>query len=227
MSARAARLSRAEQQALTRQRLLVAAAEVIAEDGLEGAAIDDIAARAGYSRGAFYSNFTDKVDLLIALSEDRLAAFAGTTLPELLTGDREEQLTAVARWLAGVEPPLEVLLLVELARQRLRTPERAEELAGALERVLVAVEELLGTHDPREVALPPAERGAQARAVLAAVLGADLLRHLGVGADARTVELLLGGIEGAGAGATPPTPPTDRASAPAPPADPSPHGDRR
>ena len=202
MSARETRLSRAEQQARTRQRLLEAAGEVIAEHGLDGATIDDIAARAGYSRGAFYSNFSDKLALLIALSDARLAAFSESTLPELLTGRPEEQLAAVARWLAGTEPPLEVLLLVELARQRLRDPERAEELSAAIDRVLAAVEALLTTYDPHGVEVPAADRAAQARAALAAVLGADLLRHLGVGADARTLELLLGGIDAGAARGT-------------------------
>ncbi len=195
MSARGERLSRTQQQARTRQRLLEAAGEVIAEHGLDGATIDDIAARAGYSRGAFYSNFEDKVALLIALSDSRLAAFADVTLPGLLTGTPDEQIAAVARWLAGTEPPLEVLLLVELARQRLQSPERAEELAAAIDRVLVAVEELLTSYDPHGVEVPTEERAAQARATLAAVLGADLLRHLGAGGDARTLELLLAGID--------------------------------
>ncbi len=196
MSGRQPRLTRAEQQARTRAHLLAAAGEVIAEHGLEAAAIDDIAARAGYSRGAFYSNFPDKLALLIALSDARLAAFADSTLPQLLTGSPEEQLAAVARWLSAERPPLEVLLLVELARQRLRSPERAAELSAAIDRVLAAVEQLLVTHDPHGVEVPATERAAQARAALAAVLGADLLRHLGVGADARTLELLLAGIDG-------------------------------
>lgn len=195
MTAGQQRLSRAEQQARTRQRLLDAAGEVIAEHGLDAATIDDIAARAGYSRGAFYSNFTDKLDLLIALSDARLAAFADATLPGLLTGAPEQQLASVARWLAGDQPPLEVLLLVELARQRLRNPHRGAQLSAAIDRVLVAVEGLLADHDPHGAQLPAEDRAAQARAALAAVLGADLLRHLGVGADARTLELLLGGLD--------------------------------
>ena len=198
MSARPPRLTRAEQQAVTRQRFLAAAAEVIAEHGLEGAAIDDIAARAGYSRGAFYSNFADKVELLIALTDVRLGVFADTWLPQLLTGTAEQQLASVARWLAAPEPPLEVLLLVELARQRDRSPDRAAALDDAIQRVLEAVEGLLATHDPQGAVLPTAERSAQARAAMAAVLGADLLRHLGVAADARTLELLLGGLNAVG-----------------------------
>ncbi len=199
MSVEPGRLSRAEQQARTRQRLLDAAAAAIAEHGLDGATIDDIAARAGYSRGAFYSNFPDKLALLIALSDDRLAVFAEVTLPALLSGGPEEQLASVARWLAGDQPPLEVLLLVELARQRLRHPEQRDALSAAIERVLAAVEQLLAAHDPHGGQVPAEDRAAQARAALAAVLGADLLRHLGVGADARTLELLLSGIGAGGA----------------------------
>lgn len=42
----------------TRARLLAAAAEVFAEKGIEGASVDDLVARAGFTRGAFYSNFS-------------------------------------------------------------------------------------------------------------------------------------------------------------------------
>lgn len=55
-----ARLSREESQALTRARLLEHAPEVVAREGYEGASIDKIAEAAGYSKGAFYSNFASK-----------------------------------------------------------------------------------------------------------------------------------------------------------------------
>ena len=66
------RLTREESRAETRARLLDAAAEVFAEKGFGGAAIEDIAERAGYSRGAFYSNFTDKDDVFLTLLDERL-----------------------------------------------------------------------------------------------------------------------------------------------------------
>lgn len=53
----------------TRSRLLDAAAEVFAEDGLQGAAVETICARAGFTRGAFYSNFSSKEQLFLALLE--------------------------------------------------------------------------------------------------------------------------------------------------------------
>lgn len=61
------RLTREESRDQTRQRLLEAAAVVIAKQGLAATSVEDIAAHAGYTRGAFYSNFTSKNDLFIEL----------------------------------------------------------------------------------------------------------------------------------------------------------------
>lgn len=63
----------------TRARLMDAATEVFATMGFHAASIEDICARAGLTRGAFYSNFTNKDDLLLqvyALHIDRLVARA-------------------------------------------------------------------------------------------------------------------------------------------------------
>src|SRR5947209_16443401 len=46
-----------DKRARTRERLIDAAAAVIPERGLEAASIEEICARAGLSRGAFYGNF--------------------------------------------------------------------------------------------------------------------------------------------------------------------------
>ena len=48
---RPVRLTRAQQQALTRERLLAAAEQVLARHGYGGASIDLITAEAGYSKG--------------------------------------------------------------------------------------------------------------------------------------------------------------------------------
>jgi AcrR family transcriptional regulator len=61
------RLNREESRDLTRQRLLDAGAVVIARKGLNGASVEDIAAHAGYTRGAFHSNFRSKAELFIEL----------------------------------------------------------------------------------------------------------------------------------------------------------------
>ncbi|MEO6996518.1 MAG: TetR/AcrR family transcriptional regulator [Terracoccus sp.] len=52
----------------TRARLLASAAEVFGERGFHGASVEDICERADFTRGAFYSNFTSKDELLLELS---------------------------------------------------------------------------------------------------------------------------------------------------------------
>lgn len=51
----------------TRTRLLDAAAQVFAEVGLEGASVEAVCERAGFTRGAFYSNFESKDQLFLML----------------------------------------------------------------------------------------------------------------------------------------------------------------
>ena len=57
------RLSRADSRERTAQRLMDAAEQLIARQGLDATSVEDIAEQAGYSRGAFYSNFKSKEDL--------------------------------------------------------------------------------------------------------------------------------------------------------------------
>jgi len=66
----AGRLTRKQQQANTRRRLLEAAAKVFAERGLSQATIDEVAEVAGYTKGAFYANFASKEELFLAMVED-------------------------------------------------------------------------------------------------------------------------------------------------------------
>ncbi len=58
----------------TKERLFAAAAEVFAEVGIGGASIELISERAGFTRGAFYSNFSSKEELLVALVEQEQVA---------------------------------------------------------------------------------------------------------------------------------------------------------
>jgi AcrR family transcriptional regulator len=66
------RLTRAEQRAKTREALLDAAARVFVERGFAGASVEAIAAAAGYTRGAFYSNFDSKEQLFAELLQERV-----------------------------------------------------------------------------------------------------------------------------------------------------------
>jgi AcrR family transcriptional regulator len=88
---RRTRLTRSESQARTRERLLDTAVEVFAERGLAAATVEEIAERAGYSKGAVYSNFASKTDLALAVlerrNEQQLHALA-TLIPAL--GDQPD-----------------------------------------------------------------------------------------------------------------------------------------
>jgi AcrR family transcriptional regulator len=58
--------------AMTREHLLEAAAIVFARDGFHAATLDEVASTAGFTKGAVYSNFKSKDDLLLALLDQRI-----------------------------------------------------------------------------------------------------------------------------------------------------------
>lgn len=62
--------TRAERQAQTRADLLEVAQQRFLADGYTGAGLDSIAEAAGYSKGAVYSNFTDKRTLCATVLDD-------------------------------------------------------------------------------------------------------------------------------------------------------------
>jgi AcrR family transcriptional regulator len=57
--------------AQTRQRLLDAALEVFADEGFGRATVERICDAAGYTRGAFYSNFSSRDELFLVMWEER------------------------------------------------------------------------------------------------------------------------------------------------------------
>ena len=72
----------------TRDRLLDAAVALFAEKGVLGASVEEICERAGFTRGAFYSNFDSKDALVLAAIErkgteiHRSAATAVDSIPD-------------------------------------------------------------------------------------------------------------------------------------------------
>jgi AcrR family transcriptional regulator len=71
------RLTRAEQQAVTRARLLDSAETLFGDRGIHRSSLDDIAAAAGLTKGAIYANFGSKKDLIAAILERKLASDDG------------------------------------------------------------------------------------------------------------------------------------------------------
>jgi AcrR family transcriptional regulator len=95
--------ARSARREATRQRVLDAAREVFAERGVFGGTVEDICERAGYTRGAFYSNFADKPDLveaLIAREHARLLAHLDANF-ELVDGAAADVTGAAPAGAAG------------------------------------------------------------------------------------------------------------------------------
>lgn len=67
-----ARLTRAETRERTRAALRRAAAELVATQGLHGTSIEAITDSAGYSRGAFYANYSSKEELLAEVLQQQV-----------------------------------------------------------------------------------------------------------------------------------------------------------
>jgi AcrR family transcriptional regulator len=68
------RLSREQSREQTRESLLAAAHDVFVQKGFAHASVEEVTSAAGYSRGAFYSNFEDKTELFFELMDRESAA---------------------------------------------------------------------------------------------------------------------------------------------------------
>jgi len=65
------RLTRRESQQLTRVKLIESAERVFVRIGFDAASVEQIAEEAGFSRGAFYSNFKSKDELFLELLDQK------------------------------------------------------------------------------------------------------------------------------------------------------------
>jgi AcrR family transcriptional regulator len=97
------RLSRAERRQQTRQELVTAAEACFVTRGFHATSVDEVAERAGYTKGAVYSNFAAKEDLFFAVYQRRV----------------EHALTEVAPGLrqAGAQPALDWLATTTIERR--------------------------------------------------------------------------------------------------------------
>ena len=115
------RTPRQEKRAQTRAALLDAAERLWAKHGIRGASLDEIAAQAGMTKGAVYSNFAGKTDLILALLDRYTQVELGQrTSSALRDTDRAPADRCAdagrhfARRLSAEETRMKALLLVEL-----------------------------------------------------------------------------------------------------------------
>jgi AcrR family transcriptional regulator len=139
---------------------------VFAEHGLGAASVEAITTAAGFSRGAFYSNFADKEELVTAMLADHIEQTARRHV-ELLARHRDPDdfvsaLRAVDR---STQDPLgrSPLLHLELLLYAARAAEHRKELAEFLEarrRIIVDIVEGTGLSATTNEALKPAQLAA-------------------------------------------------------------------
>ena len=134
----------------TRDKLFEAAARVFEEQGIGGASIEAIAAAAGFTRGAFYSNFVSKDELIIAMLEDHVAQSIRRSLDLLAKHQNlDDFLDAFKRMdrsqqdPLGRSPLLHMEMILFAARAEKRRPELAKRLRARRKLIADIVETTL------------------------------------------------------------------------------------
>jgi AcrR family transcriptional regulator len=149
------RLTRAESHAQTRERLLLAARQVFARHGFGGASVDMIAAEAGYSKGAIYSNFETKEAILFELLE-RYAEEQISDFKAIMKLDPAATRDAINLWLDTMNADIDWdVVTMELQLHARRNPEFAERFHALEERLTKFYAEILAERFAREGRKPP------------------------------------------------------------------------
>src|SRR5436190_10499176 len=140
-----------------RDELLAAALRVFARRGYREAGVDEIAAEAGYSKGALYWHFSGKAELLMALLEERIDAPMRDRVALLASAppERDMSVEATREFARQLEKEREAMLLEReywsLALRdpelRARYAERQAELRDSLAAAMEARARHLGTPD--------------------------------------------------------------------------------
>ncbi|TDT31156.1 TetR/AcrR family transcriptional regulator [Naumannella halotolerans] len=141
-----------ERRAQTREKLADAATEVFAERGILAATVEEICESAGFTRGAFYSNFGSKDDLVIALVERWKRVNLDHTIEILgLLAETDAEVSfdrltdGVADLMLRLQPPTrtDALLQAEIELYAARSPRFAQQHRVLLDGLLRSVAELM------------------------------------------------------------------------------------
>ncbi len=202
----------------TRERVLDAALAVFAERGVIGSSVEDICERAGFTRGAFYSNFADKAELVDALVEREharviasLDANLALTIADVAAPDAPDGLATMApvveRILGAVPVDRTVAMLqTELEINAIRQPDAAASFRGADARFRARIAQFIevGTSlRHRELLVPATDVADAAIAIVERSVRRALLEGRGADPDAMArsvLPLLLLAVSGPVAG---------------------------
>jgi AcrR family transcriptional regulator len=131
MTRRPAAAKKQDRAIATRKHLTDAARRVFARDGFELTRVEDIAAAAGKTRGAFYANFKDKEDIFFAIFEEDLARDREQVSLHLSDAtSAEDRIRALAVHLRSiVKDRPRMLLALEFKQYAIRHPRKQKRLA--------------------------------------------------------------------------------------------------
>lgn len=117
---------------LTRQQLLRSARAIFARDGFEHARLEDIASKAGKTRGAFYANFENKEDVFCAIFEEDTRRDRVQLAPILgMRPSTEQRIEALGEYLSELSKDRErILLNIEFKLYAIRHPRSRKRLAA-------------------------------------------------------------------------------------------------
>lgn len=174
---RPGRLTRRESQEATCARLIEAAEKVFIRFGFEASSVERIAAAAGFSRGAFYSNFRDKEALFMAVLNRRRLAISDA-LGEVFRREPivAKRLPAARNWYVRQKQQKRwVILEMEFTLRAARNRAVRVRLAALRRQELDTYSALVAKHFS-EIGLPPIDRPETiAIALMAVVHGLDSL----------------------------------------------------
>jgi AcrR family transcriptional regulator len=162
----------------TRERLVAAAIEVFAEQGYEGARLQDIARAAGLTTGAVYANYRSKAELLFAA----IGARAGVELDGLLAGTGGSGSRSLLERLGDRLPEArpEPSLLVDAVAAARRDPDLAALLRERLARRETMLADVVGRAKTDGTVTDTISTDAFARFCTMLATGALVLRGLGI-----------------------------------------------
>lgn len=135
----------------TRARLMEAATQLFAEVGLEGSSVEAICERAGFTRGAFYSNFETKDELFLQLAavtaESRLDS-ARARVQELVDSgvlhSEADLIPVIEQVMRSAEKDrLTVLLMSEIRLHALRDADFAAAYLVQEQQMFASIEEIV------------------------------------------------------------------------------------
>lgn len=129
------RLTRQESKEVTRVRLIEAAERVFIRKGFDDASVDEISEMAGYSRGAFYSNFENKERVFLAVVDHRRPKALDDLFQQ--TSERAERIAAVREWFSNQWRLKDFIALrMEFSRRAMRDRSARKHLAELLRQEL-------------------------------------------------------------------------------------------